>query len=138
MAKVAIGVIVVMLVVAALGIYFISISGDSGMTGNVISDGSSGEMKMFVLTGENFKFFMNGVRNPELRVQEGDKVRIEFTSTKGFHDWRVDEFNAVTVQVKDGGSASVEFVANKKGIFEYYCGIGQHRSMGMKGKLIVE
>ena len=77
-------------------------------------------------------------QNPELRVQEGDRVRIEFTSTKGFHDWRADEFNVATTQVKDGGSTSVEFVANKKGVFEYYCGIGQHRANGMKGKLVVE
>jgi plastocyanin len=29
-------------------------------------------------------------------------------------------------------------VADKKGTFEYYCSVGQHRALGMKGKLVVE
>jgi len=99
------------------------------------------ETKTFVLTGENFKFIMNGVTNPEIRVKEGDKVRIEFTSTSGTHNWVLDEFGATTQTVKSSDtnpSSFVEFTANKKGSFEYYCGIGSHRANGMKGNLIVE
>lgn len=92
----------------------------------------------FVLTGENFKFLMDGVEAPELRVKQGDVVRIEFTSTSGFHDWIVDEFGAATERVRDGESTFVEFVADQKGTFEYYCGVGSHRANGMKGNLIVE
>ena len=106
------------------------------------SDNSGDELsetKTFVLTGENFKFKMNGKTNPEVRVKEGDKVRIEFSSAQGFHDWVVDEFDAATAQVKDtDGMSFVEFIADKKGSFEYYCSVGQHRQMGMKGMLIVE
>jgi len=80
---------------------------------------------------------MNGIDNPELRVQQGDKVRIEFTSTKGFHDWVVDKFDVATERVRDGGSTFVEFVAENKGTFEYYCSVGEHRTTGMKGNLIV-
>jgi len=47
--------------------------------------------KVLVLTGENFKFMMDGKENPELRVKEGQKVRIEFSSTQGLHDWVMDE-----------------------------------------------
>lgn len=92
----------------------------------------------FTLTGENFKFLMDGKEAPELKVKVGDTVRIEFTSTSGFHDWVVDEFNAATEKVKDGESTSVEFVADKAGTFEYYCSVGSHRDMGMKGNLVVE
>jgi plastocyanin len=91
----------------------------------------------FVITGENFKFFMDGTENPTLNVKQGDRVRIEFTTTSGFHDWVVDEFNAKSKQVGDGQSSSVEFVADKKGTYEYYCSVGTHRQMGMKGQLIV-
>ncbi|MBI4020035.1 MAG: cupredoxin domain-containing protein, partial [Candidatus Aenigmarchaeota archaeon] len=83
-------------------------------------------------------FMMGGQANPELRVKQGDKVRIEFTSSNGFHDWVVDEFGAKTERVQTGGSASVEFVADKKGVFEYYCSVGEHRAQGMKGNLVVE
>jgi plastocyanin len=99
------------------------------------------DTKTFVLTGENFKFMMDGVEAPELRVNEGDTVRIEFTSTDGFHDWVVDEFGA-TPRVRsgegDGSSTFVEFVADEVGTFEYYCSVGQHRANGMVGNLIVE
>jgi len=96
------------------------------------------ETKTFRILGENFKFIIDGSReNPDLVVNEGDKVKIEFKSRQGFHDWVVDEFSARTKQVKDEESSSVEFVADKKGTFEYYCSVGSHREMGMKGKLIV-
>ena len=84
------------------------------------------------LTGKNYSF-----SKKEIRVKEGDAVAINFTSESGFHDWVVDEFNARTKQVQTGNSSSVTFVADKKGTFEYYCSVGQHRANGMFGKLIV-
>ena len=74
----------------------------------------------------------------ELRVQQGDRVKVTINVVQGFHDWVVDEFNARTAQTGEGKTASVEFVADKTGTFEYYCSVGQHRQMGMKGKLVVE
>jgi len=78
--------------------------------------------------------------NPEF-LKEGNAVRIEFTSTQGFHDWVLDEFNASTEKVSDSDenpTTVVEFVANKKGVFEYYCSVGEHRLNGMKGVFVVE
>lgn len=121
-------------------------SDDSGNSGasdssgnNAINDGNeASDVRTFVLTGENFKFVMNGVNNPDIVVNKGDKVRIEFSSTQGFHDWVVDEFNAATQQVRDTDEATfVEFTADKAGTFEYYCSVGEHRANGMKGNLIV-
>ena len=92
--------------------------------------------KTFVITGANFKFVVDGKENPTIEVNEGDTVKIEFTSTEGFHDWVVEEFGA-TGKVRAGNSTSVEFIADKKGTFEYYCSVGSHREMGMTGQLIV-
>ena len=111
----------------------------TGSIVNELEELKNKEMKTFVLTGENFKFVMNGVDNPEIRVNEGDKVRIEFTSTWGLHDWVVDEFGAATERVINGGESTyVEFIADKKGTFEYYCSVGTHRANGMKGIFVVE
>ncbi len=108
----------------------------------VVSSGSeesvSGDVKTFVLTGENFNFAMGGSDNPEIRVNEGDRVRIDFSSTDGFHDFVIDEFGAATQRVNEGGSTSVEFVVDKKCSFEYYCSVGQHRANGMWGVFVVE
>ena len=140
-------IVIVLLLIAGTGIYFISSSsskdGYSGVTGNSIAKNSdkkteSSSVKTFVITGKNFKFVMNGADNPELKAKQGNKIRIEFTSTDGFHDWVVDEFSAATQRVNSGESTSVEFVADKKGTFEYYCGVGKHREQGMKGNLVVE
>ena len=56
------------------------------------------------------------------------------------HDWVIDEFSARAKQIQAGETDTVEFVANKKGTFEYYCSVGNgfHRQQGMVGKLIVE
>jgi plastocyanin len=89
--------------------------------------------KEFAVTGKNFEFSLK-----EIRVVKGDYVRINFTSTDGFHDWMLDEFNVATERVTTGNSASVEFVADKTGSFEYYCSVGNHKELGMKGALIIE
>ena len=94
--------------------------------------------KTFKISGENFKFFMDGKENPDLTVNQGDNVRIEFTSGQGFHDFVIDELNARTERVNDDSSTSVEFIADKKGTFEYYCSVGTHRQIGMKGKFIIQ
>jgi plastocyanin len=116
----------------------VSDSGSEEIIENEEEFGEETEVKNFVLTGENFKFIMDGKDNPDIIVQQGDIVRIEFISTLGTHDWRIDEFNAVTDIVREGKSTFVEFVADQSGTFEYYCGVGSHRTLGMKGSLIVE
>jgi len=95
-------------------------------------------VETFTITGENFKFVMNGQDNPDIKVKVGDTVRIEFSAAEGFHDWVVDEFSARTDQVRPGTPTSVEFVADKAGTFSYYCNVGEHRALGMEGNLIVE
>ncbi|OGG47530.1 hypothetical protein A2671_02085 [Candidatus Kaiserbacteria bacterium RIFCSPHIGHO2_01_FULL_49_13] len=89
--------------------------------------------KVFNLTGRNFSFSQS-----EIRVKKGDRVIINFESTDGIHDWVVDEFNARTDRVSTGQTASVEFIADKTGTFEYYCSVSIHRAAGMKGRLVVE
>ncbi len=123
---------VIILVLVLGGIYLLSTS-----PGNSEPMGEE-DVKVFKITGNNFRFFMDGIESPDLRVNEGDRVRIDFTNEEGFHDWKIDEFNASTAQISAGQSESIEFVADRKGTFEYYCSVGQHRANGMKGNLIVE
>ncbi len=127
------------LFVAAAGFYLLNSSGNnSKITGSTAENLNNENIKTFVMTGAHLRFFMDGIESPELRVKQGDKVRIEFTSTEGFHDWVLDAFNAATGRVGAGASTSVEFVADKKGTFEYYCSVGEHRANGMGGVFVVE
>ena len=85
------------------------------------------------LTGRNFAF-----SKTEIKVKEGDTVTVNFESADGFHDFVIDEFNAKTGKVNNGEKTTVTFVANKKGSYEYYCSVGDHRVKGMVGAIIVE
>ena len=132
MNKLAIGICVILVVIIG-GLFFIS---DSAPTGSTVVEIRN--VKTFNVTGDHLRFFINGIENPEILVNEGEKVVINFKSTEGFHDWVLDEFNAKTNQVTGEQVSAVEFIADKKGTFEYYCSVGQHRTNGMFGKFIVQ
>ncbi|PIR92655.1 hypothetical protein COU01_00545 [Candidatus Falkowbacteria bacterium CG10_big_fil_rev_8_21_14_0_10_44_15] len=85
------------------------------------------------VSGKKFAFTPS-----EIRVKRGQKVKIIFTNTEGFHDFVIDGFNARTPQINAGESATIEFIADKAGTFSYYCSVANHRQLGMEGKLIVE
>jgi plastocyanin len=87
---------------------------------------------VFNITGNNYSFSQT-----ELVVNKGDRVKIVFTSLDGLHDWALDEFNAATDKVQSGGTSETTFIASRAGTFEYYCSVGNHRQLGMVGKLIV-
>ncbi|HRH31719.1 MAG TPA: cupredoxin domain-containing protein [bacterium] len=89
-------------------------------------------IKTFTVTGENFSF-----EPSTLTVKKGDTVRIIFKNEDGFHDLKIDELNVATKQIQGGAEETVEFVADKAGTFEYYCSVGKHRDMGMKGTITV-
>ncbi len=94
---------------------------------------TSPAVKTFNIEGGMFYF------NPkEISVNKGDKVKIVFTNKEGFHDFKLNEFNVGTPQIKAGESATVEFTADKTGTYEYYCSVGSHRAQGIKGQLIVK
>ena len=93
---------------------------------------STGVVKSFTVTGSNFAFAPNS-----LSVKKGDTVKITFKNSNGSHNLVIDEFNATTPIIGSGQSAVLEFTASKTGSFEYYCSVGNHRAMGMKGTLVV-
>ncbi len=74
----------------------------------------------------------------EIRVRKGDTVRITLNNVSGFHNFVINEFSIKSSEIKEGNSEVIEFVADKVGTFEYYCGIGDHRLQGMRGKLIID
>jgi len=92
-----------------------------------------GAVRSFVITGDSFSFDPK-----EIRVKRGDKVQIVFRNVEGFHDWVIDEFGARTQKIQAGQTDTIEFFADRVGTFEYYCSVGSHRQMGMRGNLIVQ
>ncbi len=90
-------------------------------------------VKEFTVSGANFSF-----TPAAMAVKKGDQVKITFKNVEGLHDWRLDEFNVATKRLNSGEEETVTFTADKAGNFEYYCSVGNHRALGMKGVLTVE
>lgn len=90
-------------------------------------------VKEFSLTGSSFKF-----EPAEVKVNKGDTVKITFVNAGGFHDFNIEGYDVKTKQGNGPSEETVTFVAGKAGEFPFYCSVGQHRSKGMEGKLVVE
>lgn len=94
---------------------------------------TNSQLKEFTIESKGLNFTPN-----QLRVSQGDKVKITYKNNVGTHDWRLDEFSVKTELLNAGQQETVEFVASQKGAFEYYCGVPGHKQAGMKGSFIVE
>ena len=111
----------------------------------VVGFGPGPESGWYNIVGTNFEFDVK-----EMRVKKGDEITVVLAVEDGFHDWAIDGFelrhddgiqngNTIgTKQIRAGESSTVTFIADKVGEFEYYCSVGNHRELGMVGKLIVE
>lgn len=86
------------------------------------------------VSGKSFAFSQDTIT-----VQEGQTVRLTFTSTGGSHDFVIDEIaGAQTNVLQTGETQTIEFVADTAGSYDFYCSVGSHRSLGMEGTLIVQ
>jgi cytochrome c oxidase subunit II len=85
------------------------------------------------LVAENFSFGTS-----EIKVKKGSKLVVSVTNKEGFHDLLIDELKINTGMIPEGETMEVEIPTTTAGSFEYYCSVGSHRSMGMKGMLIIE
>jgi len=74
-----------------------------------------------------------------LSLVKGEKVRLTFTNTGSqFHNLVINELGIKTKTVAGGKSDTIEFTSLESGVFNFFCGIGDHQSLGMEGKLHVE
>lgn len=106
-----------------------SASGDSMVQGITSEDGVT------TVTMEAGAFYYSV---EEIRVKQGDTVRIVMTSKDMMHDFTIDELDVKSEVARAGETITVEFTADKVGEFEYYCSVGQHRSQGQVGTIVVE
>ncbi len=93
---------------------------------------STGQVKEFTVTAKQFQY-TPGV----ITVKQGDRGRLKITSTDVAHGFALPDFN-VNLKLPLNQEVVAEFVADKKGEFEFHCnvpcGLG-HKEM--IGKIIV-
>lgn len=93
----------------------------------------SSDAKEVAVTASSYKFSPTTIT-----VKKGEKTRILLKNSDGMHDLVIDEFNVRTNVIGAGTEDYFEFTPDKTGTFEYYCSVGNHRAMGMIGKLTVQ
>jgi len=100
------------------------------------AEGGDRTTKSFRLGAEDTHFVMDGERDPTLRVDRGDRVRITFENTQPgvHHAIAVPPFTDGTYEVASGDTTTVTFVASETGTYEYTC---PHHAPFMEGKLVV-
>jgi plastocyanin len=82
-------------------------------------------------------FSKDGARNPTLKANKGDRVRITITNGEVMtHDIALEKLGikSKTLQEK-GSSTSISFTADKSDT--YFCTVPGHRAAGMVGKFQV-
>lgn len=90
-------------------------------------------VKEFTVEGNEFSFLP-----ASLTVKEGEKIKLVFKNTgMAPHNFMINGLSS-TNTISGGQEDTVTFIASKKGTFEYYCSVGEHKEKGMVGKLIVE
>ena len=91
------------------------------------------ESESVQLNMSNFTF---GVE--EIKVKSGEKLMVSVTNDSGTHDFVIDELAVDSGIIPEGETMEIEIPTDKPGTYEYYCSVGQHRALGMKGVLIIE
>ncbi len=94
---------------------------------------SETEVREIRMTARKYRFDPK-----EIRVREGERVRLFITALDRKHGIRIKEFGVKTVLEK-GKETVVEFVAERAGEYKFKCSVRcGWRHGSMKGKLIVE
>ena len=99
----------------------------------ILDEEETAVVREFTIEAKKFSFSPN-----EIKVKKGETVKITLKNADGIHDWKLDEFSAGTKTLQAGQEETIQFVADKTGVFEYYCSVGNHRQLGMIGTLTVE
>jgi nitrite reductase (NO-forming) len=82
---------------------------------------------------------IDGVINPPLAAEVGDRVIITLVNGDPImHDLVIDRFDVKTAQLtQKDETATIEFVANEPGDFEFYCSVPGHKDIGMRGTISI-
>lgn len=91
------------------------------------------KFKIFKVTAKQWLFSPNIIK-----VKEGDYVQLKITSIDVTHGFNLLDFG-IDETIKPGEETTINFLAEKKGIFEFFCSLPCGRGHGdMTGELIVE
>lgn len=127
---------ILVLVIVGFFVFNAMDSVEKGTDANAVITGSqnasTGDIKEFDLMVKKWEF------SPErIEVNQGDKIVLNVESVDVAHGMMIPEFG-VDEYLQPGEEVRVEFFADKKGTFSFFCNVYCGAGHGnMRGKLIV-
>ena len=97
------------------------------------SENSSITIKEFTIIESNFKLTPNNIT-----VNKGDNLKIVIFNSEGIHNFFIEGYDIRVNTISAGNSKIISFTADKSGIFNVWCDVDDHKSLGMIGQLKVE
>jgi plastocyanin len=91
-------------------------------------------------TGSPFSEGIYKLRPATYSFKQGTHVMMTLKNAVGNfneHNLVLQGYDLTIPAIKQGEAKSVTFNATKSGTFAYYCSIGNHRALGMEGKLTI-
>jgi len=96
--------------------------------------------KDFSVAAHKYSYTVSGSDKPEIRVQEGDLVRITFSSDDIAHSFTIlnDDHYRIMRRAEPGAPVTFDFLADKGGTFTFQCTLrADERCKEMSGTLFV-
>lgn len=91
------------------------------------------EIKEVLVSGNEYSF-----TPASITLSKGQRTKIVFKNIGNTsHDFVVDELGVKTAVISGGQEIALEVVPEKTATYSFYCSVGNHRNLGMEGKLTV-
>ncbi len=86
------------------------------LANSFLSDKYDPHLITIKMTAQQFMYTPNLIE-----VHVGDTIRLEITTLDITHGFQLEEFNILNVQIIEGEPTIIEFLANQKGEFKFFC-----------------
>lgn len=129
------GIIIIILIVISVIAAVILKKSDNNLTTNTSMVNSNGKDTVdYAIDLNNYSFSPSN-----LTSEPGTNLKIKLTSNTGTHNMRIDKLNFDSGMIAQGESkiVTLQIPSDAKGDYEVYCSVGNHKSMGMIGKLTI-
>lgn len=84
-----------------------------------------------IIKASNYKF-----SHKNLTVNLGQTLQIKLESEDSPHTFTIEELG-INEEFTFGTNSNVEFKADKKGVYKFYCNVPGHKEEGMEGTITV-
>ncbi len=148
----SVGIIITIAVLAAVGIgAFVLTGNNDDATAPVSSDTAQSQTtpanadekmqqmaesdQTLDITMTNFEYSQNTIN-----AKPGETITVNLSVGSGSHDFVIDELNVQSETLGGSSTGTVTFTVPEDAAGEtyaFYCSIGNHRSLGMEGQLVI-